>query len=79
MGLKLGQNINFRPFLSFCSVSGRDTGRDINSGRDIKFWTATGFSSLTCWGHNFFVLTRIWACEYSLESSLNVECSHKRI
>ena len=36
MGLKLGQNINFRPFLGFCSVSGRDTGRDINSGRDIK-------------------------------------------
>ena len=79
MGLKLGQNINFRPFLGFCSVSGRDTGGDINSGRDIKFWTATGFSSLTYRGHNFFVLTRIWACEYSLESSLNVECSHERI
>ena len=65
MGLKLGQNINFRPFLGFCSVSDRDTGRDIksgrdiNSGHDIKFWTATGFSSLTCRGHNFFVLTRI--------------------
>ena len=75
MGLKLGQNINFWPFLGFCSVSGRDTGRDIksgrdiNSGRDIKFWTATGFPSLTCRAHNFFVLTRIWACEYSLESS----------
>ena len=85
MGLKLGQNINFRSFLGFCSVSGRDTGRyiksghDINSGRDIKFWTATGFSSLTCRGHNFFVLTRIWACEYSLERSLNVECRHKEI
>ena len=127
MGLKLGQNINFRHFLGFCSVSGHDTGRDIksgrdinsgrdiksgrginssrdikfgrninsgsdinsgrdiksgrdiNSGRDIKFWTATGFSSLTCWGHNFFVLTRIWACEYSLESSLSVECSHEGI
>ena len=97
MDLKLGQNINFRPFLGFCSVSGRDIGRDIksrrdinsghdiksgraiNSGRDIKFWTATGFSSLTCRGHNFFVLTRIWACEYSLEISLNVECSHKGI
>ena len=79
MGLKLGQNINFRPFLGFCSISGRDTGRDIKSGRDIKFWTTTGFSSLTCRGHNFFVLTRIWACEYSLESSLNVECSHEGI
>ena len=91
MGFKLGQNINFRHFLGFCSVSGRDTSRDIkssrdinsggdiNSGRDIKFWTATGFSSLTCRGHNFFVLTRIWACEYSLESSLNVECSHEGI
>ena len=85
MSLKLGQNINFRPFLGFCSVSGRDTGRDIksgrdiNSGRDIKFWTATGFSSLTYRGHNYFVLTRIWACEYSLESSLNVECSHEGI
>ena len=103
MGLKLGKNINFRHFLGFCSVSGRDigrdiksgrdinsgrdmnsgrdikSGRDINSGRDIKFWTATGFSSLTCRGHNFFVLTRIWACEYSLESYLNVECSHEGI
>ena len=97
MGLKLSQNINFRPFLGFCSVSGRDTGRDIksgrdinsgrniksgrdiNSGRDIKFSTAIGFSSLTCRGHNFFVFTRIWACEYSLESSLNVECSHEGI
>ena len=36
MGLKLGQKLNFQPFLCFCSVSGRDTGRDINSGRDIK-------------------------------------------
>ena len=36
MGLKLGQNINFRPFLGFCIVSGRDTGRDIKSGRDIN-------------------------------------------
>ena len=36
MGLKLGQNINFRPFLGFCSVSGRDTGHDIKSGRDIN-------------------------------------------
>ena len=79
MGLKLGQNINFRPFLGFYSVSGHDTGRDIKSGRDIIFWTATGFSSLTCRGHNFFVLTRIWACEYSLESSLNVECSYEGI
>ena len=77
MGLKLGQNINFRPFLGFCSVSCRDTGRDIKSGRDIIFWTTTGFSSLTYRGHNFFVLTRIWACEYSLGSSLNVECSHE--
>ena len=101
MGLKLGQKLNFRPFSSFCSIFGRDvgrdiksgcdvksaatSGRDINSGRDIKsgrdiiFWTTTGFSSLTCRGHNFFVLTRIWACEYSLESSLNVECSHEGI
>ena len=99
MGLKLGQKLNFRPFLGFCSIFGRDinsgrdiksgrdinsgrdikSGRDINSGRDIKFWTATGFSSLTCRGHNFFVLTRIWAREYSLESSLNVECSHEGI
>ena len=87
MGLKLGQKLNFRPFSSFCSISCRDirsghdinSGRDIKSGRDIIFWKATGFSSLTCRGHNFFVLTRIWACEYSLESSLNVECSHEGI
>ena len=34
MGLKLGQKLNFRPFSSFCSISGRDTCRDIKSGRD---------------------------------------------
>ena len=85
MGLKLGQKLKFWPFSSFCSISGRDIGCDITSGRDIKsgrniiFWTTTGFSSLTCRGHNFFVLTRIWACEYLLESSLNVECSHEEI
>ena len=43
------------------------------------FLTATCFSSPTCRGHNFFILTRIWACEYSLEISLNVECSHEGI
>ena len=52
MGLKLGQKLNFQPFLGFCSISGRDacrdiksgcnacrdikSGRDINSGRDIR-------------------------------------------
>ena len=40
MGLKLGQKLNFRPFLGFCSISGRDACRDIKSGRnacrDIK-------------------------------------------
>ena len=45
MGLKLGQNINFRPFLGFSAfliatkLSGRDTGRDSllggHTGRDI--------------------------------------------
>ena len=82
MGLKLDQNINFRPFFRFLSVFGHDTGFLVATqfpGRDQVFWlrpifwTATDFSSLTCRGHNFFVLTRIWACEYSLESSLNVE------
>ena len=85
MGLKIGQNINFQPFLGFSSVFGRDTvfgvatkfpGRDSLLGRE-SFWTATCFSSSTCRGHNFFVLTRIWACEYSLENSLNVECNHE--
>ena len=121
MGLKLGQNITFRPsFFFFVSAAflvakqltcrntvflgrdqvswsrhsflgsrqffGRDTvflgsrqffGRDtVFWGRD-SFWTATYFSSPTCRGHNFFILTRIWACEYSLESSLNVECNHE--
>ena len=88
MGLKLGQNINFRPFFRFLIVFGRDTGflvatkfsgcNTISWSRLI-FWIAIGFSSLTCRGHNFFVLTRIWACEYSLENSLNVECIHVRI
>ena len=36
MGLKLGQKLNFRPFLGFCSISGRDASRDIKSGRDIN-------------------------------------------
>ena len=100
MSLKIGQNLNFQPFLGFFSVFGRDTvflghgqvsrsrqffGRDTVfgvatkfPGRDsllghYSFWTGTCFSSPTCRGHNFFVLTRIWACEYSLERSLNVE------
>ena len=33
-------------------------------------------SSPTHRGHNFFILTRIWACEVSLERYLNVECNH---
>ena len=143
MGLKLGQNINFRFFFRFLSVSGLEKafwsqhwsrhtawsqhwsrqlawsrhtllvatyfpvatyspGRDIPSchdippGRDILpvatyflsrhtflvatyFLTATCFSSPTCRGHNFFILTRSWACEYSLERYLNVEFSHEGI
>ena len=31
------------------------------------------FSSLTCRGHNFFILTQIWVCGMSFESSLNVK------
>ena len=66
---------------------GRDTAflvatkfpdRDSLLGRD-SFWKATCFSSPICRGHNFFILTRIWACEYSLEISLNVECKHEEI
>ena len=106
MGLKIGQNINFRHFFKFLqrfrsrhsffrsrpsflvmTVFGRDTvfrvatkfpGRDSLLGRD-SFWTTTYFSSPTCRDHNFFVLTRIWACEYSLERYLNVECNHEEI
>ena len=87
MGLKIGQNINFRPFLVFSSVFGSDIvflvatkfpGHDSLLGRD-SFWTVTCFSSPTCRGHNFFVLTWIWACEYLLERSLNVECKKKGI
>ena len=106
MGLKIGKNIKFRPFLVFPAFlvttqqAGRDTvflvvtkflgcdtvflvatkflGCDSLLGRD-SFWTATCFSSPTCRGHSFFVLTRIWECEYSLEISLNVECNHVEI
>ena len=53
--------------------------RDIPSLSRHTFLTASCFFSPTCRGHNFFVLTRIWACEYSLESSLNVECTHEGI
>ena len=100
MGLKIGQNINYRLFLGFSSVFGRDTvilghdqvswsrqffGRYTVFGVAAKFpsrdsfWTATCFSSPTCQGHNFCVLTRIWAYEYSLERSLNVECNHEEV
>ena len=44
MGLKLGQKLNFRPFSSFCSISGNDVGRDIKSGRDVKSDVATSIS-----------------------------------
>ena len=40
------------------------------------FCSTASFSSSTCHGQNFFILTRIWVCEDSLESSLNEECSH---
>ena len=53
--------------------------RDIPSLSRHTFLTASCFFSPTCRGHNFFILTRIWACEYSLESSLNVECTHEGI
>ena len=43
------------------------------------FPDSSQFFSPTCRSHNFFVLTRIWACEYSLERYLNVECSHEGI
>ena len=100
MGLKIGQNINFRLFLVFSSVFGRNTvswsqhssfwsrpsllvvtqffGRDNLLSHD-NFQTATYFYSPTCRGYNFFVLTQSWACEYSLESSLNLECNHEGI
>ena len=54
MVLKLGQNINFRPFLGFSaflvatklsgrdSLLGRDTGRDILLGRDSLLGRDTG-------------------------------------
>ena len=57
-------------------VATKFPGHDSLLGRD-SFWTVTCFSSPTCRDHNFFVLTWIWACEYSLESSLNVECNHE--
>ena len=41
MGLKLGQNINFRPFLGFSSVFGRDTA---SWSRHSFFSVATKFS-----------------------------------
>ena len=46
MGLKLGQNIKYRPFFRFLNVSGRDTGRDSllgrDTGRDILLGRDTG-------------------------------------
>ena len=70
MGLKIGQNINFRPFFNF--------GLRL-LGCDTVFWTAACFSFPTCRGHNFFVLTGIWVCEVSWERFLNVECNHEGI
>ena len=51
MSLKLGQNINFRPFLDFSNVFGRDT----------VFLVVTKFSGLyqVFWlQHNFLVATK---------------------
>ena len=83
MGLKIGQNINFRPFnFLFLWLLGRHTACLVTTqflGCDTACWTTACFSSPTCQGHNFFVLTRIWACEVSLENSLNVECNHEGI
>ena len=59
-------------------VATKFPGRDNLLGCD-SFWTATCFSSPTCRGYNFFVLTRIWACEYSLERYLNLERNHEEI
>ena len=56
-------------------TSCRDIGRDTIPVATY-FLTAACFSSPTCRGHNFFILTRIWACEYSLESSWNLQFSH---
>ena len=42
----------------------------------IEFLCCDSFLCLTCRGHNFFVLTRIWACKVLFESSLNVECKN---
>ena len=72
------------------SLLGRDTGRDILPVATYflsrhtflvatYFLIATCFSSPTCRGHNFFILTRNWVCEYSLERYLNVECIHEGI
>ena len=46
MGLKIGQIINFRPFLVFSSVFGRDTVFLVSTkfpGRDKVFLVATKF------------------------------------
>ena len=39
--------------------------------------TSFCFFFSTCQGHNFFVISRIWACEVSLETYLNVEYNHE--
>ena len=63
MDLKIGQNINFRPFLGFSSVFGHDTvflGRDQVSwsrqffGRNSFFFVATQFLG---WRPSFLVVT----------------------
>ena len=70
-----------RDVATYCCLS-RHQSRHTAACRDIlpmsrhAFLTAACFFPPTCRGHNSFVLTRIWACEYSLESSLNVECIH---
>ena len=46
MGLKIGQNINFRPFLVFSSVFGRDTVFLVATkflGRNTVFLVVTRF------------------------------------
>ena len=88
MGLKTGQNSNFQRFSSqarhFVATKFRYVMTKFLSGFVVKKFgfVATNFllNNLFCspnfQGHNFFVLTQIWAWAVSLEISLNVEFNH---
>ena len=82
MSLKFGEKYQISAFLGFCSVSGRDKGFLSRQSFLVATLVATYCLSRHRSRHTAACRDTgrdILLCEYSLESSLNVECSHEGI